>query len=195
MTDGVTDEVLMGRYQQGEADAFTVLYQRHRDGLFRYLLKGCRIHAVAEEIFQDVWTEVINARARYRPQAPFAAWLFRIGRNRMIDHLRRAGHAATPQVDDNVVQLAATQPAELPEQRMQAADEMSRFRHALNELPFEQREAFVLKHEKSFSLAEIAEITGVNAETAKSRLRYAMSKLREILHNPQEHEHGTGGQQ
>ena len=181
----VQDEALMQRYQQGDADAFTQLYQRHRPGLFRYLLRSCGDPAVAEEIYQDVWIEVINARLRYQPSAAFGAWLYRIGRNKMIDHLRRAGHPATPGHNEAAVELHPAPPCQVPDLQTQSDQTLSRFRAAMQVLPAEQREAFMLRHERGFGVAEIAEITGVSRETAKSRLRYAMSKLRAAIAEPE----------
>lgn len=176
-----SDEALMLAYRDGDAGAFDALYARHRGGTYRYLLRQCRNAALAEEMFQDVWMNLIRARAGYTVQARFTTWLYRIAHNRLMDHFRRQGNetlsldddTATPQDEPEAPRSA--DPAAGAEARAQAAQLLAE----LGKLPAEQREAFVLQQEGGMSIEEIAEATGVTRETAKSRLRYALAKLRE----------------
>ena len=85
-TDTDADEILMLRYRDGDTDAFARLYARHKGPLYRYLLRQCGQPAVAEELFQDVWLKLIAGRSGYAVQARFAAWLYRIAHNRLVDH-------------------------------------------------------------------------------------------------------------
>jgi RNA polymerase sigma factor (sigma-70 family) len=85
------DEDLMLAYAAGDAAAFDVLYARHKGSLYRYVLRQCAHAGVAEELFQDVWMNVLRARASYVPSARFATWLYRIAHNRLIDHWRATG--------------------------------------------------------------------------------------------------------
>ena len=176
-----SDESLMLAYRDGDAGAFDRLYERHRGGVYRYLLRQCRNAALAEELFQDVWMNLIHARASYEVQAKFSTYLYRIAHNRLMDHFRRRDalvlslddEAAAP-VDEPVAPSGA-QPEITIEARAQAAQLLA----LLGKLPEEQREAFVLQQEGGLSVDEIADATGVSRETAKSRLRYALAKLRE----------------
>lgn len=169
----------MLRYQAGELAAFEQLYQRHRGGSYRYLLRGCGSEDVAAELFQDVWASVVRSRARYEVRARFATWLYKLAHNRLIDHYRAARPGAEPAADDDI-ELAA--PAHLqPEAQAQSASTARRLLQALGALPSEQREAFLMKEEGGLSLEQIAEVTGVGRETVKSRLRYAVSRLRGAL--------------
>lgn len=176
-----SDEALMLAYRDGDAGAFDVLYARHRGGTYRYLLRQCRNAALAEEMFQDVWMNLIRARSGYTVQARFTTWLYRIAHNRLMDHFRRHDHDAVSLDDDNAVAMdepvapRSADPAVDAEARAQAAQLLA----LLGRLPAEQREAFVLQQEGGMSVEEIAETTGVTRETAKSRLRYALAKLRE----------------
>lgn len=176
-----SDEALMLAYRDGDAGAFDVLYARHRGGTYRYLLRQCRNAGLAEEMFQDVWMNLIRARAAYTVQARFTTYLYRIAHNRLMDHFRRHDSDAVSLDDDNAVPMdepvapRSADPAVSAESRAQAAQLLV----LLNKLPDEQREAFVLQQEGGMSVEEIAEATGVNRETAKSRLRYALAKLRE----------------
>ncbi|WP_282271923.1 RNA polymerase sigma factor [Stenotrophomonas sp. PS02298] len=175
-----TDEVLMLAYADGDSDAFSELYARHRARLFHYLLGQLRDRPLAEELFQDVWQKMINARAGWKPDAAFATWLFRIAHNRLNDHWRAARHrpAAPEDADERTARLTDNCTPEL------LADEQAQrlqLRQALAELPPEQQEVVILRLEQELSLEEIGQITGVGRETVKSRLRYAMDKLRARL--------------
>jgi RNA polymerase sigma-70 factor (ECF subfamily) len=177
-----SDEELMLAYAAGDAGAFDALYARHKGGVYRYLLRQCRQSSVADELFQDVWTNLIRARASYAPTAKFTTWLYRLAHNRLIDQYRASGHLTLVPVDDeaheDVIAAIPGARSEEPERRAENRELGERLRAALATLPPAQREAFLLQQEGGLSLAEIAELTGVGAETVKSRLRYAVGKLR-----------------
>ena len=177
-----SDEDLMLAYAAGDAAAFDALYSRHKGGVYRYLLRQCRQGGVPEELFQDVWMNLIRARASYAPTAKFTTWLYRLAHNRLIDHYRAGGHLTLVSADDDAhEELVAALPAarsDEPQARAENRELGERLRTAVAALPPAQREAFLLQQEGGLSLAEIAELTGVGAETVKSRLRYALGKLR-----------------
>lgn len=182
--DGPSDEALMMAYRGGDGAAFRLLYARHRGGLYRFLLRQCGAAAVAEELFQDVWFNLIRARDRYTPDARFATYLYRIAHNRLIDHFRRASHRVSiDSADDGAdpVAMLAADARHQPEVDIENKATVERFMSLLAGLPAAQREAFVMHEEAGLSVEEIARATGVNAETAKSRLRYAVAKLRRGL--------------
>ena len=177
-----TDEELMLLYRDGDAGAFDVLYARHKGGVYRYLLSQCRDAASAEELFQDVWMNLIRARAGYTVQAKFTTYLYRLAHNRLIDHYRRHRHVAMISFDDE----DREEIAELPDEREPPADDAldarrqaGRLLELIAALPEAQREAFLMQQEGGMSVEEIAQATGVTRETAKSRLRYAMARLRQ----------------
>jgi RNA polymerase sigma factor (sigma-70 family) len=170
------DEELMLAYGGGDAGAFEALYARHRARLFRFILRSIQVRAVAEELYQEVWMRVIEARASYTPSARFSTWLFTIAHNRMVDHWRRAGVPLVA-LDDHDPPDGAPDPARHAEGRQTLA----RFAAVLERLPPAQREAFLLHEEAGLTVAEIAAATGSNEEAAKSRLRYAMAKLRAAI--------------
>jgi RNA polymerase sigma-70 factor (ECF subfamily) len=179
------DEDLMLAYAAGDAAAFDALYARHRGGLYRYLLRHCSHAGIVDELFQDVWLSAIRARSTYVPSAKFATWLYRIAHNRVIDHWRATGQvelviAGSGNDDDDDDALAAIPGArnDDPEIRASAREISTRLHAALYVLPPAQREAFLLHQEGGLGLSEIAELTGAGVETVKSRLRYALAKLR-----------------
>lgn len=176
MTPADPDVRLMLRYRDGDAAAFDALYARHKDGLYRYLLRLCLDPDAAEDLFQEAWGKLIAARRRYRPTARFSTYLYRVAHNCFVDHYRR--HRSRGQERDaDAAALPATDGD--PDREAERALARAHLDRLLAELPTEQRDAFLLREEGGFSVAEIAEVTGVGAETAKSRLRYAYRKLRE----------------
>jgi RNA polymerase sigma-70 factor (ECF subfamily) len=187
-----TDEALMLAYGAGRAAAFDVLYARHKGGLYRYLLRHCGNAGITDELFQDVWMNAIRVRATYVPTARFSTWLYTLAHNRLVDHWRAAGQARLISIDDeadpdgnggtrSLVDAIPGAERDQPEARAQTRELGAELDAVLAALPPEQRDAFLLQYEGGLSLAEIAEMTGVGMETVKSRLRYAVAKLRGAL--------------
>src|SRR5688500_14986339 len=157
----VADEQLMLAYAGGDAAAFETLYARHEGALFRYVLRSVKGRGEAEELYQDVWMKVIEARARYAPQAKFATWLYTIAHHRLVDHWRAKGLATVSMDDDeHAVAEPAGPPGAEPQHIAEAADTLARLTAALAALPHAQREAFLLHHEGELTVAEIAAATG-----------------------------------
>jgi len=185
MDNAAPDEELMNRYRDGDAHAFEVLYTRHKGPLYRYLLRQCGAAALAEELFQDVWMKLIGARARYEARAKFTTYLYHLAHNRLIDHYRRARAGVPISYDDDPDELLIEQVADSellePDNELDRRRLGQRLLTQIAALPGAQREAFLLREESGLSLEQIAEVTGVTAETAKSRLRYALTKLRQGL--------------
>ena len=168
----------MLRYRDGDVDAFETLYRRHNDSLYRYLLRLCRHRDSAEDIFQEVWSNIVKARERYRPTAKFSTYLYRVAHNCFIDYLRRnKRHQGAVDIDVDV------QPHDgvAPDAETERSLARRRLESALRHLPDEQRDVFLLHEEAHLSLDDIAHVTGVNRETAKSRLRYAVNKLKAAI--------------
>ena len=173
----------MVRYRDGDADAFSTLYARHKGPLYRYLLRQVRNAGAAADLFQDVWSRLVATRSRYEARAKFATYLFYIAHNCTIDFFRRdlkmRRHARSDDLD------AHWEP-EVPEYQRpdgiaEFAEQQSALLAALGALPQEQREAFLLHEETGLTIEEIARVTDVGLETAKSRLRYAIRKLKKSL--------------
>lgn len=189
------DASLMLRYRDGDVRAFEMLYERHKAPLYRYLQRLCRDRPTADDLFQEVWGKVIASRGRYEVRAQFNTFLFRIAHNCAMDHFRRRGRPQEKfarDVDELTEELGAAE-HEGPDAAASEAQLRDDFRAALEGLPVEQRDVFVMYEESGLSLEEIGRITGVAMETAKSRLRYAVSKLRAALkqHRPRALEPGV----
>ena len=174
------DDVLMLAWAAGDAASFELLYARHRGSLYRFLLRQLRDPALADEFFQDVWQRVIAARQGWKPEAAFRTWLFRIAHNRLNDYWRGLKHR--PAAPEDADERAARVPdPSSPERELSEFEQRRRLQLAIEELPEEQREVVLLRLEQELSLEEIGAITGAGRETVKSRLRYAMEKLRARL--------------
>lgn len=169
-------------YQKGDAMAFDELYLRYRGSLYRYFLRQCYQAAVAEELFQDVWMKLIKARKNYQVRAKFSTYLFHLAHNHLIDFYRKqSGRLPLSYGEDNEMQEIAANDCDGPESRAGANEKVSRFLALVEQLPEAQREALTLREEGGLSVEEIAQATNVNAETAKSRLRYAVKKLHKAM--------------
>ena len=174
-----TDEQLMLAYRDGNAAAFDDLYARHKGRLFRYVLRGVKTRALAEELYQEIWIKVVEARARYTPSARFTTWLFTIAHNRLVDHWRRKELAVVAAGEGEDGPGAGPDEAADPARRAESREALARFAAALEALPHAQREAFLLHEEGGLTAPEIAAATGADPEAVKSRLRYAWQKLRQ----------------
>ena len=176
-----SDEVLMQRYQRGNSEAFQHLYGRHRSSLLRFVKRMAPDAGEDEEIAQETWMAVIRGRKRYSPRARFVTYLFSIARRRTMDRWRRRGRS--PEWDPEAAEpdsFAAPIQYE-PEHQANNAAFGADLLQAIEALPILQREAFLLRAEGGLGVEEIAAVTGTNRETAKSRLRFALTRLRTAL--------------
>lgn len=181
------DDQLMLAYARGDAAAFDELYARHEGALFRFVrrLLGAPLAAQADEVFQDTWLRIISARTSFSPQgAAWRTWAFTIAHNLAMDRLRASGREFVLQPQDDgedpldwlAATLDMTHPSSEDEAFWRAAGRQ--MLHCLDELPDAQRAAFLLHHEDGCSVEDLARRLGLQFETAKSRLRYALQKLR-----------------
>src|ERR1700733_7345402 len=183
-----TDENLVGPFGRGAAAAVEFLYRRHESRVFRFLQRNVRNEAAANDLMQEVWFAVVRGAANYQPTAKFTTWLFIIAHNRTVDMIRAnhrlqsldAGDDADPEASSPLERLAESAKLE-PLAQVQAQDEAAALLNAVAQLPAEQRSRFLLQAEGELSVEEIAHATGSSFETAKSRLRYARAKLRQLL--------------
>lgn len=186
MSESGADEELMARYCQGDATAFDTLYLRHKGSLYRYLLRQCGNAGTAEELFQDIWMKIVKARESYQPSARFRTFLFAIAHNRLIDHYRRQrgiplSYDTTESGDCEQNLAPVIGNGRLTDVQADNQRRLARLERLIDALPEAQREAFLLQQEGGLSIEQIATATGVNPETAKSRVRYALKKLRSGL--------------
>lgn len=195
------DDELMRAFAAGDAQAFQMLYARHEQALFRFVrrLMGPQAATQADEVFQDTWMRVIQARTRWQPQgASFRTWMFTIAHHRAVDMLRRSGRETrlAGEADDDErppyepegspwsgwpAPPDAATPADSTADSVFWRAAGQRLLQCLDTLPLPQRSAFLLHHEDGLGVEELARALEVGFETAKTRLRYAMSKLRTCM--------------
>ena len=181
--DEPSDEQLMLAYGKGDARAFELLYARHNGTVYRLVLRSVADKSVAEEIYQEVWLSVVNARKRYRPDAKFMTWVSRIASNRLIGHFRRTGQWE-PYLQDAgeaLEECAAGPGYHDPEAMTHINRQVARLLFCVEQLPPPQRQAFLMKEEMGLTLDEIAAMLSAGHEAIKSRLRYAMSRLKACM--------------
>lgn len=190
-----TDDTLMAAYAAGDVSAFEALYARHQAALYRFIrrLLGTALSMHTDEIFQDTWLRVVHARERWQPQgASFRTWLFTLAHHRVIDLWRKSGREVSLDADEGrepwEPDAAAWQHWPAPPGAAPHGDDIAFWRragerllHCLDELPLAQRSAFLLHHDDGLPLPDVARALEVGFETAKTRLRYAMSKLRRCM--------------
>ena len=178
-----SDEELLRAYRDGDSEAFKTLFGRYRGPLFNFLLRRVRDRGRAEELYQDSWTKVIERSAEFRGDSKFSTWLYTIARNACIDHQRKMkfrGHASLDEAqrgaNQPMVERVAN-PGLAPDQLALGQALRERIRIAVEELPEEQREVFLLRQLQGMGFKEVAEVVGVPVNTVKSRMRYALERL------------------
>jgi len=173
-----SSESLMLAYAAGDADAFTKLYELHKGSLFRFILRQGIANSRADEMFQEIWLKIIKARDTYKSSARFQTWLYTIARNHIIDEFRKNSKAEMTEFSEQHDEDKVSSTIENTVDNDRAKQDVL---VSVISLPFEQRQAFLLKHEAGMNNYDIAEITGTNQETVKSRIRYAMNQLKKQL--------------
>ena len=185
------DKALMLRFKDGDSAAFDTLYARHKGPLYRYLLRHVGDPETAADLFQDVWGKIIKSRERYRAVAKFTTYLYHVAHNCFIDYCRRDSRRPQSNSQEFDEETYAGDTTETRPDRETAREQLAAcIGKALEGLPAEQREAFLLHEEGGLTLEQIGRVTGVGKETAKSRLRYAVAKLRRAV--PQDFLQKTG---
>ncbi len=192
-----SDEQLVQLYSQGEMAAFEVVLARYKRPLFQFILRFVTDRTRAEDLLQETFLRMIEHVSSFEGSASLRTWTYRIARNLCIDEGRRMKHRRHPSLDAP----ASVQHAEdgqnlhdkLPDRGANPERETGdhalsvRISAAIDELPTDQREVFVLRQVQNLSFKEIGDITGVSENTVKSRMRYALERLQRALADYQEH--------
>lgn len=184
-----SDETLMLRYQQGDRAAFAQLVRRHQTALFNFALRQVRVQQVAEDVVQEAFVRVVSNAADFKHEARFTTWVYTITRNLCIDHLRKRALRKHPSLDESrgeegdgpTLGEQTADPRASVEREATGTELKERIARAVDTLPDEQREVFLMREIANLPFKEIAEITGVPENTVKSRMRYALERLQEAL--------------
>lgn len=179
MEDERADEDLMLAYRGGDAAAFELLFQRRKGRLYRYLLRQCGQVALAEELFEDIWLRVIRARLRYRPQALFVTYLYRLAHQVLMDHYRHRPAGVPLSYLQEPESGGEPHPGPAQADVLAASrQQLDRLLQLLAALPEAQREVFLLREEADLGLEEIARVTAAKPDSVRIRLRHAVQFLR-----------------
>lgn len=183
-----SSEALMVRFRGGDVRAFEVLLQRHRNPVFEFILRSVGHHnpTHAEDLTQETFLRVVKQASTYEQRAKFTTWLYTLARNLCIDAARRRKHRKAQSLDTaddeghSLLDRTASRDPAVDRQAI-GGELRQRLTRAIESLPEDQREVFLLREEADLSFKEIADIVGVSENTVKSRMRYALEKLRESL--------------
>jgi RNA polymerase sigma-70 factor (ECF subfamily) len=190
----ITDEILMTRFQVGDSDALAALVRRHKTTLYNFILRQVRQPSVAEDLVQDVFVRIVQRASDYQHEAKFSTWVYAIARNLSIDHLRKMALRRHPSLDQPLAQgaepnqtlserTADGRPSASVDRAVIGGELGARITYAVEELPPDQREVFLLRQLAQIPFKEIATLVGVSENTAKSRMRYALERLQAALHD------------
>jgi RNA polymerase sigma-70 factor (ECF subfamily) len=183
-----SDEGLMLAYRDGDVRAFEVLVTRHRKPIYNFIFRFVRDAAQAEDVMQETFLRVIKGAEAYERQAKFTTWLYTIARNLCVDASRRGKHRKAASLDAPVGDEDGAALIDMVSDGKEGADRAAidrelrvRMQKAIAALPDEQREIFLLREMADLQFNEIAKVVGCPENTVKSRMRYALEKLREAL--------------
>jgi RNA polymerase sigma-70 factor (ECF subfamily) len=183
-----TDDALVDRFRQGEGAALALLVRRHQKPLYNFALRQVRSGPAAEDVVQETFRRVVEGAESFERTGPFAAWLYKIARNLCVDALRHRAARAHQSLDDAGAASAQTtfsertaDPSADVERAVVAAEIRVRALAAIESLPDEQREVFLLREVCDLRFAEIAEVVSASENTVKSRMRYALERLQVAL--------------
>ena len=190
MNEPASDEVLMLRYKDGDLTAFEVIIEKHQQPLFSFVYRFCNDYHQAQDLVQEVFLRLVKMARNYEPRAKFTTYLYTIAHNVCVDHLRRKKKRITVSLSDpvdaeNEIRLEDTMKDEKanPQRDFQQKSFEQALHQAVEDLPPEQREVFLLREQQNLAFDEIARIVGCLPSTAKSRMRYALQSIRERLQN------------
>src|SRR5436190_1677270 len=188
-TPDPADETLMLRYQGGDRASFAQLVRRHQTALYNFALRQVRIPQVAEDVVQETFVRVVQNAGDFKHEARFTTWVYTITRNLCIDHLRKRALRKHPSLDESrgeegdgpTLGEQTADPRASVEREATGTELKERIARAVDLLPDEQREVFLMREIANLPFKEIAEITNVPENTVKSRMRYALERLQEAL--------------
>lgn len=188
----VSDETLMLRYQGGDRSAFAILLKRHKTPVYNFILRQVRVTAVAEDLTQDVFVRVVQSATEFRHSARFSTWVYTIARNLCIDQLRKnqlrrhpsldqpagAGEEEGPTLGERTADL---HPGTFVDRTAIGRELQAHIKSAVEDLPEDQREVFLLREVANVPFKDIAAMIGIPENTVKSRMRYALERLQRAL--------------
>lgn len=172
------DRALIERIKQGDRRAFDALFHRHADDVHRWLTRLVGPVSEREDMVQEVFIAAFKGIDRFRGEAAFSTWLYRIVAHVAYAHLRRRKRAPVPlELED----LPPPSPDSSPETLAEHREQLQQIMRALDSLKPKKRIAFVLRVVEGLSLEEIGQIVGARPAAVGQRVRHARMELDAIL--------------
>ncbi len=180
----LTDQELITLYLKGDEKAFSLLLGRHKAKIYTTIYLFVKDHALAEDIFQDVFIKIIDTlrKGKYNHEGKFVQWASRIAYNMCVDNFRRnkrRSHIRPTEDFDIFDVLENSEPGS--DELMIKSETHDKIRKLVDLLPPEQREVVILRHYADMSFKEISALTRVSINTALGRMRYALINIRKIM--------------
>jgi RNA polymerase sigma-70 factor, ECF subfamily len=188
-----TDEELIAMFQTGDAAAFEALFTKYKGPIYIFLVRQCGNQEIAADLTQDVFTKLLNRADTFRHQSKFSTWIYTIARNTAMDHARKSRHRnhasldATTGDDGPPLIEKVSDGGPGPERRSDSEELQKALAAAIEKLPDDQREVFILREYHGMPFADIAEVVNAKVGTVKSRMRYALEALRLELYQYEEY--------
>lgn len=181
-----SDEELMRRTQNGDRQAFSLLYERYSASVLSYLYRMLGNLEDVESIAQEVFLRAFRFAPTYRYPQRFSTWLFTITRNLAINYSRRRKRSPVRNVTElnlEGVDISGDpyQVAQRATDDVEKQEEIARMLKALDDLPTDQKEVIVLGVFQDLSYAEMEEITGTKAVTLRSRMFHGLKRLARMI--------------
>jgi RNA polymerase sigma-70 factor (ECF subfamily) len=196
----VADEDLLDRFRGGDRRAFEELMRRHQTGIYNFILRSVRQRDTAEEILQDTWMRVIQGAGDFQRAAKFSTWAYTVARNLCIDHARKASLRKHPSLDQSTrdredgptLGESVKDPRPQVDRDAIGRELKVRLMDAIEGLPADQKEVFLMREYSDLPFKEIATIVGAPENTVKSRMRYALERLQDALADYEDYARALG---
>jgi len=172
-----TDEELSQAWCDGDIEGFKALFKRYQRRLYQVILGWTKNPSLAEDLFQESWVRVIEHKEVFDPNKNFSSWLFQIALNLTRDHWRKEKQTKITGIE----QSELIDSKENPEQVLAEKEAQNQVLNALGQLSELEQEVFMLRHFGGISFSEIAELLGINLNTALSRMHQAVKHLKKII--------------
>lgn len=175
------DAELIAAFLRGDERAFEQLYERYKRLLYGFLNHLITNPSEVDDVFEETWLRVLDRLPKYRDEGRFSAWLFRVARNLYIDQLRKnRKFPAELELDAEDAPLIPGPSSQEPDQEIHLGEVGAVIAQAVEQLPIEQREVFLLR-QQDLAFREIAEIQGCSINTVLGRMQYAIKNLRRLI--------------
>lgn len=178
---GGSDQELVVRIGLGDLDSLGELFLRYQQKILTFIHRMVGDATAADSITQDVFLRVLRHGDKFDPQHQVRPWLYTIAANLARDYLSKQGRRT-------MVEMAVEPPAPIvgPLEQLASSEECARVKKAVQELPEIYREIIVLRVYEQLPYAEIAEVLDIREGTARSRMEYALNRLRKAMLSPRE---------